>query len=319
MCISTAEAAMERVAIFDFKNHTELTREDLDYLEDVFLRGEVRDVLPYDLYLLMTKENMISLLEENGIDLDKVCEGQCEVEVGRKIQAHYIVTGTVWRKTGNLEVIVELYKTKNGNLLSQQKVSGPDLSSICAPLKDSVSKLLTPLLRPAPHTSTSQSPIQPSSGESKKPKESFEATSSAPAPSAKAIEEYGFMFEPRECRRRGDDLTCSISFSNVSDETVHLQISAARVGGPNSYITDDLGNQYPVTLQIGDRQSRNWIEENFLPQSPVNVDFTAKNVKPGATHITVVIGMAKFGKGQLMIGAPGQGELVAIKNIPVGK
>jgi len=95
------------------------------------------------------------------------------------------------------------------------------------------------------------------------------------------------------------------------------QIKGYRRGGDGSYITDNIGNQYPLTLQVGSRQDSYAVVENFLPQSPVNVNFISKDVNPGATHATVVIAIHKWGK-------PGSGSIgsehsAAVRNIPITK
>ena len=113
-----------RVAVLEFRNLADLSERQRDYLVDVVVRGTVRKMLPPDRYLLMNKENMITLLADQGIHLEEVCEGACEVEVGRKIGAHYIVTGSIWRMGKPLEVTVKLHDTRSGNLLAQETVSG---------------------------------------------------------------------------------------------------------------------------------------------------------------------------------------------------
>lgn len=91
----------ERVAVLEFRDSDgSLARGERDYLVDSVVRGAVREALPADRYLVMTKETMIELLQEQRIDFEKVCEGSCELEVGRKIGAHYIVTGSCWRIGG---------------------------------------------------------------------------------------------------------------------------------------------------------------------------------------------------------------------------
>ncbi len=131
---SPQAAPRKRVAVLEFRNRAGLDRTDLDYLVDAVVRGAVRKALPSDRYLLMTKESMIALLEDRGIRMEQVCEGSCEVDVGRKIGAHYIVTGSVWRVGKGLEVTIKLFDTKAGDLLAQETVPAADVPGLATPL-----------------------------------------------------------------------------------------------------------------------------------------------------------------------------------------
>jgi len=133
--------ARERVAVLEFRNMAGIPETDLDYLVDVVVRGAVREALPAREYMIMTRESMVTLLEDSGISLGQVCEGACEVDVGRKIGAHRIVTGSVWKVGALLEVTVKLFDTRSGDLISQKTVSGKDL----ALLKDPLGKAVTDL------------------------------------------------------------------------------------------------------------------------------------------------------------------------------
>jgi len=115
----------------------------------------------------------------------------------------------------------------------------------------------------------------------------------------KGIESGGFIFNPVKCVRKGDTLTCSISYVNKRDDEVRVAIRS-RQSFPHqgnysaSYLTDNYGNQYPVDVQIGNKvsgkyQSDGFVEEIFLSQTPVNVNFISTDVKQDATQATVVI------------------------------
>ena len=103
------------------------------------------------------------------------------------------------------------------------------------------------------------------------------------------IESGGFIFNPVKCVRKGDTLTCSISYVNKRDDEVRVAIRS-RQSFPHqgnysaSYLTDNYGNQYPVDVQIGNKvsgkyQSDGFVEEIFLSQTPVNVNFISTDVK----------------------------------------
>ena len=82
--------------------------------------------------------------------------------------------------------------------------------------------------------------------------------------------------------------------------------------GRASYLYDNFGNQYPVVVQIGRRmigigEFPYYIEQKFISQVPVNVNFIADGVKSDATHMTATIGTREFKK------------TVAVRNIPITK
>ena len=143
---TSSAAGMERVAVLEFKDRAGLSENDRDYLVDVIVRGAVREALPVDRYVMMNKENMITLLEAQGLRLEEVCEGSCEVDVGKKIGAHYIVTGSIWKRGALLEVTVKLFETKSGNLRSQKSVSGADLDALSAPAREAVKGMVGSLV-----------------------------------------------------------------------------------------------------------------------------------------------------------------------------
>lgn len=138
---------MERVAVLELRSSAGgLSAADRDYLVDSVVRGAVRKALPAERYLVMTKETMIELLAEQRIDFEKVCEGSCELEVGRKIGAHYIVKGSCWRVGNRHQVAIKLYDTRSGNLLSQETVSGADAEGLSGPLAMATRSILVGLI-----------------------------------------------------------------------------------------------------------------------------------------------------------------------------
>ena len=62
LALTTPAAGKERVAVLDFKNLSGLNSQDLDYLTDDIVRGEVRKTLPQDTYSVVTKENLEGFL-----------------------------------------------------------------------------------------------------------------------------------------------------------------------------------------------------------------------------------------------------------------
>lgn len=80
-------------------------------------RVAARNVLPKSEYDLMTRENLVQILQDNEIDPSCI-EGECEVETGRNIGADLIISGDVMRLDGQYLLTLKLYETESGNLLS---------------------------------------------------------------------------------------------------------------------------------------------------------------------------------------------------------
>ena len=107
---ATHVAVLETIAAKDA-----LSLEEKQYLTDV-LRSEAVKALPAEHnYVIMTRENIITMLPP-GKTLED-CEGECLVETGKNIAADYIAQGHVGRLGDELTITVELYETAGNKLL----------------------------------------------------------------------------------------------------------------------------------------------------------------------------------------------------------
>src|SRR4051812_22058741 len=79
------------VAVLDFKRSAGFSVEDARYLTDV-VRAALLQAAPR--LSVMTRENLLVLLQASGKDLAE-CEGECEVDTGRRIGADAVVSGDV--------------------------------------------------------------------------------------------------------------------------------------------------------------------------------------------------------------------------------
>jgi len=115
-----------RVAVLDFHDSSggALTAGETQYLADV-LRGVARRTLPADAYILMTRENILDLLPPDRMLSE--CAGACAIEFGRYIEARYVVTGEVTMFGGQLRLTMQLYDTREGNLLAQRLARAEDV------------------------------------------------------------------------------------------------------------------------------------------------------------------------------------------------
>jgi hypothetical protein len=96
---------------------------------------------------VMTRENMLVLLQSQGKSLAE-CEGECEVDTGRRLGADYVISGDLLRVGSSLKVSLKLHDTHGGTLLGAVAGSGVDVEALDANLPAAV-KRLTSALRPA--------------------------------------------------------------------------------------------------------------------------------------------------------------------------
>src|SRR5471032_3279073 len=132
------------MAVLEFNTKLEGAQKkavDVQYLADT-VRAAVLDVVP-DIRV-MTRENEMVLLEQSGKKLSE-CEGECEVDTGRRLGADYVVSGDVLRFGSNLKVNLKLHETAEGSLLSSKEASGKDADALDQRLGPAVDKLLAPL------------------------------------------------------------------------------------------------------------------------------------------------------------------------------
>lgn len=96
-----------------------------------------------DKWLLITRENILAMLPP-GVDLAS-CEGDCEVETGRNIGAHALMTGTLSKVEGTWRVNLHLYDTATGAVLRSQQISAARLGDLEGQLERAVDDLINVL------------------------------------------------------------------------------------------------------------------------------------------------------------------------------
>src|SRR5438093_4718108 len=101
MILALLLAASELVAVLEFRNKLP----DKDAVDAGYLTDVVRTaVLEQGAGLrVMTRENILVLLQSQGKRLED-CEGECEVDTGRRLGAEYVITGEVLRFGSSLKL-----------------------------------------------------------------------------------------------------------------------------------------------------------------------------------------------------------------------
>ncbi len=115
---------------------------DVGYLSDT-VRGAALDEIPT--LRVMTKENVLVLLGANGKTLED-CQGECEVETGRKLGADLVISGALLKFGSSFKLNLKLHDTHEGRLLAGTTASGKSIDDLDTATNEAVHKLLRPLV-----------------------------------------------------------------------------------------------------------------------------------------------------------------------------
>ena len=131
------------VAVLEFRNKlpAEVKDADAGYFSDV-VRSNALDALPGA--RLMTRENMMVLLAADGKELS-ACEGECEVDTGRKLGADYVISGELLRVGTSLKLDLKMHATADARLLAGTVATGKSVDALDEAVPASVARLLAPL------------------------------------------------------------------------------------------------------------------------------------------------------------------------------
>ena len=129
----------QRVAVLEFAGDGSIEDNGLAFLADM-VRESALKYLGSSGYEVMTRENMLVLMEMNTDDLG-ACEGECEVETGRMIGAHLVVAGSQVKFGSSFELVLRTYETETGRLTGSETVSAETLDSLRSRLEGTCARL----------------------------------------------------------------------------------------------------------------------------------------------------------------------------------
>src|SRR3954465_3050542 len=130
--------AAQVVGVLEFRDKVPAEqRIDAAYVSDQ-VRTAGKELLPQA--KVITRENMLVLLQSSGKKLEE-CEGECEVDTGRRIGADYIVTGEIQAIGKRLKIALRLPDTRDGRLIASNIASGNTMEE----LDDSTAKAVEQL------------------------------------------------------------------------------------------------------------------------------------------------------------------------------
>ena len=129
-----------KLAVLDLKNFTkELNRENAQYFTDVIRQATLRMEPGLD---IMTRENLLVLLQSTGKKLEE-CEGECEVDTGRRIGADQIISGEIQKVGTRFKLTLRLHDTHEGRLLASAIGSGKSIDELDESAQKAAEELFT--------------------------------------------------------------------------------------------------------------------------------------------------------------------------------
>jgi hypothetical protein len=125
--LPAAKITHGKVAVLDLKSATkELSADDVRYFGDLVRAATLKAAPQLE---VMTRENLLVLLQSSGRDLAN-CEGECEVDTGRRIGADAIVSGEVLKVGTRYKLTLRLHETHEGKLLGAAVASGRSIDEL---------------------------------------------------------------------------------------------------------------------------------------------------------------------------------------------
>lgn len=81
-------------------------------------------------YTILTGDNMLSILADNGIDPNKACEASCSLQAARELKADFFVAASVALTEGSYTAILRLFEAKSGRQLGFAILEGNTIREI---------------------------------------------------------------------------------------------------------------------------------------------------------------------------------------------
>jgi hypothetical protein len=116
----------ERIAILNLKNDAGLKEPEIAFLSDLiredFSKNKLKNLQ------IMTKENINALLEK---PLEAcVSESECEVTLGRNLQAQFLVTGQILKIEQKYRFFMRIYDVKSANLIRSESGKASNIDEL---------------------------------------------------------------------------------------------------------------------------------------------------------------------------------------------
>lgn len=94
------------------------------------------DLLTPHGFLVLTGENTLKILSDNGVDSAKACETECALAAARELKASLFISGSASRLEGQVIVFVRLYDAKTGGQLASLKLESETVRGVRAAFEE---------------------------------------------------------------------------------------------------------------------------------------------------------------------------------------
>lgn len=138
---SAPGSTQKHAAVLEFELAPGVAGIDRIYFSDR-ARSALHDSAPE--IFVMTRESTELLLQANGKTLAD-CVGQCEVEIGRKLGADYIISGRIARVGSSIAITMRLLATEDGELVGSSEARGKDADGLQDTMDGALAKLFASL------------------------------------------------------------------------------------------------------------------------------------------------------------------------------
>lgn len=140
----TATIAMgkQRLAVLELTGSSGFSVEQLMYLSDQ-LRAEAQGLVG-NTYIIMSREVMSELTDSPA--LMEACEKNCEVDIGRALQAHWIISGRIIDNKDLYQATLKLHDVTRGVTIEIEFAEGHNFTDVNIALKEANGRLLTHLI-----------------------------------------------------------------------------------------------------------------------------------------------------------------------------
>lgn len=208
-------AAPPSLAVLELADRADLRPAEADYLTDL-----VRTTAGRRPGLrVLTREDIATRLPP-GTDL-AACEADCEVAIGRRLGADFVLSGEIIDFAGELRVLLRLHATRTATLLAGERAGALRLADLEAPIESATARLLdrTGVAGPDPTSPAATDPANPP--ESQPPI----TTRPAPITFARVVPRAGPHIPPALFLTRGEPLAAKDH--HAADAALIAQIGTA--------------------------------------------------------------------------------------------
>jgi hypothetical protein len=94
-------------------------------------------------YTVLTSDNMLRVLEDNGVDASKVCESTCALDAARELKAALFVTSTLTKVESQWILFVRLFEQSTGKQLSSVQLEGATVLALREAMLSKLPAVLT--------------------------------------------------------------------------------------------------------------------------------------------------------------------------------